>query len=267
MWNRRDFFHLGLAASCAAQPPEGWFLIAHRGGVVDGSHAENSPGSIQAAIDRGYRMIEVDVRRTKDGVPILQHDPTFRRFYGSDRAVEDIEWAEVRRLKASPGGTSPLDFASVCAMCEGRMRLMLDLKGMDWPAEFYAGLARTMKRHGLLESAYALGGAATFRHFAGTGLKVSCNRSSLRQALEAGEDVRNTRYLFELASELNEESMELCRQSGIVPVAAINTFRYTQAKRDEEQGPAEDAARLKKLGVRHFQIDSRYDGLFLQHGM
>jgi hypothetical protein len=46
-------------------------LIAHRGGIVDESHAENSPGSIEAAIKRGYWMLEVDIRRTRDGEPIL----------------------------------------------------------------------------------------------------------------------------------------------------------------------------------------------------
>ena len=45
-------------------------------------------------------------------------------------------------------------------------------------------------------------------------------------------------------------------------MASINTFRYTMAKRDEWEGPVEDAARMKALGVRNFQIDSRYDSLF-----
>ena len=59
------------------------------------------PGSIEAAIKRGYWMLEVDIRRTSDGEPILQHDPTFRRFYGDERRVEDLTWAR--------GATPPVE--------------------------------------------------------------------------------------------------------------------------------------------------------------
>src|SRR5688572_16882286 len=50
-------------------------LIAHRGGVVEDKNPENSPSAIEEAISRGYWMIEVDIRETKDGIAIAQHDP------------------------------------------------------------------------------------------------------------------------------------------------------------------------------------------------
>ena len=34
------------------------------------------------------------------------------------------------------------------------------------------------------------------------------------------------------------------------------------AKRDEEAGPREDFEKLRKLGIRSYQIDSRYEALF-----
>ena len=37
-------------------------IIAHRGGVVGDEFAENSPASLEAAVDRDYWMIEVDIR-------------------------------------------------------------------------------------------------------------------------------------------------------------------------------------------------------------
>ncbi|HWR52998.1 MAG TPA: hypothetical protein VN428_17945 [Bryobacteraceae bacterium] len=70
-------------------------------------------------------------------------------------------------------------------------------------------------------------------------------------------------FLFELASVLDEDTVQLCQKYDVTPVAAINTFRYTMAKRDEIKGPEEDTARLKGLSVTHYQIDSRYDHLFL----
>jgi len=261
----RRIFLAATASACVASAvidPE-YRLIAHRGGIVDEQHAENTAGSLQAAIDRGYWMIEVDIRRTKDGEPILQHDPSFLRFYGDKRRVEEMTWAEIGRLRAQPGGNSPIHFRDVCKMCEGKVRLMLDIKGNDFPEEFYSNLGALMDRHGLLRNAYALGGGGerAAQHLTSRCYR-SANRTRLKEAIAAGEDVRSRYFLFELASDLDEEAFELCQKSGVTAVAAINTFRYTMAKRDEQKGPEEDAARLKKLGVKYYQIDSRYDTLF-----
>lgn len=249
----------GLAAAAIA--PE-FHLIAHRGGIVDDEHPENSPGSLEAAIARGYWMVEVDIRRTRDGEPVLQHDPNFERFYGNAGKVEEMTWAEVSRLRGKPGDSKPIHFREACAMCEGRVRLMLDIKGADWPEEFYTGLATVMRRHKLLETAYMLGGGSRPARIFGHECFQSSNRKTLQEAIDRGETVKGRRFLFELASELNEESMALCRKAGVTPVAAINTFRYTMAKRDEWKGPEEDAAKMKRLGVQHYQIDSRYEPLF-----
>ena len=77
----RRTFHLSIVSGAAAairaaeQPVR---LIAHRGGIVGDEFAENSPASVEAAIKRGYWMIEVDIRRTKDGRAIIQRIPEVR---------------------------------------------------------------------------------------------------------------------------------------------------------------------------------------------
>jgi glycerophosphoryl diester phosphodiesterase len=236
-------------------------LIAHRGGIVDKDHPENSPSSIRSAIERGYWMIEVDIRATKDGEPILQHDPTFTRFYGVDRRPEDMTWAELRKLRSNPGNTNPIHFQEVCDMCKGKIRLMLDIKNGEMPAEFYQGLAKRMEAAGILDGAYMLGGERFRRFFAEGGALESVNRTSLKAAEERGEDVAKRYFLFELGSILDAQTISLCRTLKLDAVAAINTFRYTMAKRDEWQGPAEDIAKLRKLGVECYQIDSMYEPL------
>ena len=40
--------------------------------------------------------------------------------------------------------------------------------------------------------------------------------------------------------DLDAGTVALCRKLQVVPVAAINTFRYTMAGRDETRGPVED---------------------------
>lgn len=251
---------MAAAGVCGAIAPD-MHLIAHRGGVVDAHRPENSAGAITAAIERGYWMIEVDVRRTKDGEPILHHDPTLQRYYGDSRRPEELTSTEIKMLRANPAGGSPLHFEQACALCNGKMRLMLDLKGSDWPKEFYNRLLRIMEEQRIPTPIYSLGGARIKPLFDGR-VMVSANRKALAAAAERGENVRHDYFLFELGSDLDEDAVALCRKLQVVPVAAINTFRYTMAKRDATLGPAEDVAKLRRLGVSYYQIDSRYEGLF-----
>lgn len=271
MMNRRTFLSAAAslagaaatqtAASAAVDPQ--YKLIAHRGGIVDAQYPENSPGSLQAAIDRGYWMIEVDVRCTRDGEPILQHDADFQRFYGNPGKVAEMTWAEIGRLRANPGGYTPIHFRDACRMCEGKIRLMLDIKGSDYPDECYVAMRKSMETHNLLRDAYSLsgGGERGEKHLTQHCYR-SANRARLQEAIANGEDVRSTRFLFELASVLDEETVTFAQKAGVVPVAAINTFRYTMEKRDKELGPKEDFEKMHKLGVKRFQIDSRYEHLF-----
>jgi hypothetical protein len=258
---RRDFLTSTAASGVCRAIAADIHLIAHRGGVVDSQRPENSGAAITAAIERGYWMIEVDVRRTKDGEPVLHHDSTLQRYYGESRRPEELTWRELRMLRAEPGGGSPLHFEQACAMCKGKVRLMLDLKSSDWPKEFYGRLLRIIDDQRIPGPIYSLGGARVKPLFDGR-VMVSANRKALAAAAEQGENVRRDYFLFELGSDLDGEAVALCRKLQVIPVAAINTFRYTMAKRDETLGPAEDVAKLRRLGIRHYQIDSRYEGLF-----
>lgn len=252
-------------------------LIAHRGGIVDDNHPENSPGSLQAAIDRGYWMAEVDIRWTRDGEPFLLHDDNFQRFYRNPAKAGELTWAEASRLRSSPGGHKPIHFEEACGMCEGKIRMMLDIKlpaapreaannrhaaEADWPAEYYERLGNIMEQHHLLKNAYMLGGGSHTGMALRNSVRQSANTARLRAAIERGEDVKSRYFFFELASEITPEKMTLCRKAEVTPVAAINTFRYTMAKRDEWEGPKEDAASAKAIGIQHFQIDSRYEPFF-----
>ena len=129
------------------------------------------------------------------------------------------------------------------------------------PDEFYVALVRLLEKHELLRSSYLLGGDRLKRHFQGKAW-LSANRNSLKQAIGRGEDVASEYFLFELGSVLDREALDLCRANKVTPVAAINTFRYTDARRDEQKGAEEDVLRLRRLGVTHYQIDSRYESLF-----
>jgi glycerophosphoryl diester phosphodiesterase len=70
--------------------------IAHRGDPV--AERENTLASFTAAVGQGADMIEIDLHRTRDGVIVVVHDPTLTRLWGVDRAVADLDLAEVRKI-------------------------------------------------------------------------------------------------------------------------------------------------------------------------
>lgn len=87
--------------------PDGPVLvIAHRGCWTETS--ENSLDAIAACRRLGVAMVELDVRRTRDGHLVLMHDPTVDRTTDGQGAVADLTLAQVQalRLRAGAGGTN-----------------------------------------------------------------------------------------------------------------------------------------------------------------
>lgn len=80
----------------AAGSPRPVRVVAHRG--APRVRRENTLPAVAAAAAVGADAIEVDVRRTADGVAVLLHDDTLARLWGDARAVADVPWCEVARL-------------------------------------------------------------------------------------------------------------------------------------------------------------------------
>ncbi|MER7520202.1 glycerophosphodiester phosphodiesterase [Streptomyces sp. NPDC126499] len=99
-------------------------VVAHRGDPY--RVRENTVPSILSAIRRGADAVEVDVRLTKDGVPVLLHDDTLKRLWGHDRPLAALTVTELKELTG--GGVPTLREALTAA---GEHRLMLDLPGGD----------------------------------------------------------------------------------------------------------------------------------------
>ena len=93
-------------------------ISAHRGGAV----REGRPASQRyaAAIAMGVDFVEVDVRKTSDGVAIVCHDDRT----ASGRLVSSLAYAEVE----AELGPEALTFEEILDLAAGRTRLHVDLK-------------------------------------------------------------------------------------------------------------------------------------------
>lgn len=89
-------------AHILADPNARW-VIAHRG---DRAHApENTMEALVRAVDLGADALEIDVRVSREGVPVLMHDETVDRTTSGRGRVRENTLAELRTLDASRGAS------------------------------------------------------------------------------------------------------------------------------------------------------------------
>lgn len=87
-----------MPPSNALRSLDGRFVIGHRGNAA---HApENTLESFRQAAALGVDAIELDVRVTSDGVPVVIHDPTLGRTADRGDAVADVSLAALQRADA-----------------------------------------------------------------------------------------------------------------------------------------------------------------------
>lgn len=96
--------------------------VAHRGDPY--RVRENTIDSLRSALQVGADAVEIDVRLTRDGVPVLLHDETLKRLWEHDRPLLSLSSDEVRGLTDSQVPTLAEALAAT-----GDSRVMLDLPG------------------------------------------------------------------------------------------------------------------------------------------
>ena len=73
-------------------------IIGHRG--VKNLSPENTLNSIEKAFELGLKWVEVDVKITKDNIPVLIHDDNLDRTTNGSGLVSSYKYSEIRKLDA-----------------------------------------------------------------------------------------------------------------------------------------------------------------------
>jgi glycerophosphoryl diester phosphodiesterase len=92
-------------------------VIAHRGDPV--TERENTLPAFAAAVAAGADMIELDVRCSADGEPVVVHDPTLERLWGVARPVSQLAADDIRALGVP-------DLAQALAAIPESVQVMVD---------------------------------------------------------------------------------------------------------------------------------------------
>jgi hypothetical protein len=236
-----------------------YYLIAHRGGVVDSANAENSLSALQDAVERGYWMVEMDVRLTKDSVLIIHHDNNFKRFYGVDKPVSSMTWEEIRELRTGRGH-QVVRLEEALASCSGRIQVMLDNKISGNDTALFSQVVSLLQQYGLDKQAMMIGTDESTDYFTGK-VKLSCTRQQLEINTQKPGYAPDFYYLLGDAGTMTEDDVKWAMAQGIMVVGVINWSRYRGRPRPYATA-AREIARLKSWGVQHFQVDSDFDSFF-----
>lgn len=126
--------------------------VGHRGDPY--RVRENTLPSIRSAFDGGADAVEIDVRMTRDGVPVLLHDEDLQRLWGHDVRLDDVTAPQLREL--TDGGIPTLREALAAA---GAGRVMVDLPGAT--AETVRTVVGQVRECGARDRTYYCAGPAT----------------------------------------------------------------------------------------------------------
>jgi glycerophosphoryl diester phosphodiesterase len=110
-----------------------FIVIAHRG-----SHAhvpENTIASVREAIEAGADYVEIDLRTTKDGYLVLQHDASVNRMTNSRGNVRDLLLDSIKNLEITSKESKVIfrvpEFKEVLEACKNHINIYLDFKDAD----------------------------------------------------------------------------------------------------------------------------------------
>ncbi len=107
-------------------------IIAHRG--ASAYFPENTLPAIEAAIEYGSDMVEVDIRMTADGVPVISHDSNLQRTANRKENIADLTWKQLQQVDVGSWFHSRYDELRVLSLrqflevCEGQIPANLEIK-------------------------------------------------------------------------------------------------------------------------------------------
>jgi glycerophosphoryl diester phosphodiesterase len=110
--------------------PEQVLVAAHR--ATNPNYPENSLAAIAESIRIGVDIVEIDIRKSKDGVLVIMHDKTIDRTTNGTGKVDDYTLAELKEFKLRFGNDITEEqiptFEEVLQLTKSKMILDVDFK-------------------------------------------------------------------------------------------------------------------------------------------
>lgn len=135
------------------------WVVAHRGSSAEAP--ENTLAAIHLAIEQGANMVEIDVRFSRDGEPIVIHDGTLDRTTDGTGKVSGKTLDELKSLDAGrwfsrryQGERIPTFEEVVAFLSQFPTSLIAEVKEGPRPENFFMVLCEIMRRHDFFRRCY-----------------------------------------------------------------------------------------------------------------
>lgn len=235
-------------------------LIAHRGGVIAERTPECSLAAIRLAKQQGYAMVELDVQKSRDGIPVIFHDSDLKEACGIDNRIANMDSKRIVDVRFLQTGQTIITLDRALEECLSlSLGVMLDVKVRD-DEPFFQTVADLIKKYKYEPSTITISADPVLKKcFAGVVMLTVTGDEFNR--VQKGETVDlSGKYWFGLPHRILDDTVKRLRQNGAYVIPAINTFRYPQHNHYELA--RKDIDRLTRAGVEGFQIDSVYKPFF-----
>lgn len=157
-------------------------MVAHRG--ASAREPENTLAAFEAAVREGADVIELDVRLTADGVPVILHDPDVSATTDGNGYVHEMTLGQIKGLNAAGRGPTRHEIPTLAeALDSMRGRgLAIDLEIKNMPGE----PAFDSPREAVLEASLAALAASGLE---GSALVSSFNWLTIERSRELAPDI------------------------------------------------------------------------------
>ena len=155
-------------------------VVAHRG--ASSTRPENTIPSFEEAIRLGAGIVELDVRLSRDGVPVVIHDPAVDRTTDGTGLVHELSAAELSSMNAgTEAEPTPVPMlAEVLRCASGRAAIAAEIKNIPGEPAFEP------TREPIVEAVHA---ELEHQGFDGAVLVISFNPSSIASSKLVAPDV------------------------------------------------------------------------------
>ena len=203
-------------------------LIAHRGGVLTETTPECSLAAIRLAKQQGYAMVELDVQKSRDGVPIVFHDSDLEKACGVDNRIANMDSEQIPKIKFLQSDQTIVTLGLALEECVAlSMGVMLDVKVRD-DEQFFQTVANLIKKYKYEGSTITINTDPALRRCFKGIVMLSVTGDEFNRA-QKGETFDLTgKYWFGLPHRIPNEMVKCLQQSGAYVIPAINTFRYPE---------------------------------------
>ena len=234
-------------------------LIAHRGGVVGDDSPECSLAAIRLAAEAGYALVELDIQRSRDDVPIVFHDQTLKQACGVKGGIGDYSAVDLVKIHYTGSNHKIVSLDSALSLCrELHLGVMLDLKAGTDDKRFLRKIDAMIVDRTLAKAAVSISRSSAAREELRHVMFTPTNDQMAQFRKGEKVDLRGT-FWFGLPNRLPSADVGRLQESGALVFPAINTFRYPSDRHLDLA--REDMDRLVSAGVDGFQIDSVYSNL------